>query len=395
LIRWIELSVREHIDCLVVGAGFAGVVMAERLSNAVGKRCVVIDQREHIAGNAHDFVDDAGVLVHAYGPHYFRTNSEMVRDYLSRFTTWHPVDYQIKSYADGQFWSFPINLNTYEEMVGRPATEEEFKSYLEKVRVPIADPANSEEVIISQVGKELYERFFEGYTLKQWKRHPRELDASVCGRIPIRTNRDDRYLREEFQALPADGYTKLFERMLDESPKVEVKLGTSLAEASKRYSWDMLVFTGAIDQYFDECCGPLPYRSLKFERESFTAQQLVEEGREKIAGKTGFWQPAMQVNYPGKEVDFTRIVEIKHATGQVVSGTSISREFPAEVEETYEPYYPVPTPESAEIYRRYKRLADAEKSTVFLGRLATYRYYNMDQVVAMALRKFEQLGIGE
>ena len=234
---------REHIDCLVVGAGFAGVVMAERLSNAVGKRCVVIDQREHIAGNAHDFVDDAGVLVHAYGPHYFRTNSEMVRDYLSRFTTWHPVDYQIKSYADGQFWSFPINLNTYEEMVGRPATEEEFKSYLEKVRVPIADPANSEEVIISQVGKELYERFFEGYTLKQWKRHPRELDASVCGRIPIRTNRDDRYLREEFQALPADGYTKLFERMLDESPKVEVKLGTSLAEASKRYSWDQAFLT--------------------------------------------------------------------------------------------------------------------------------------------------------
>lgn len=386
---------RKHIDCLVVGAGFAGVVMAERLANAAGKRCLVIDQREHLAGNAHDFVDDAGVLVHSYGPHYFRTNSRLVRDYLSRFTTWHPVDYQIKSYADKRFWSFPINLNTYEEMVGRTATEEEFKSYLEKVRVPIAEPTNSEEVIISQVGRELYKRFFEGYTLKQWKRHPKDLDASVCGRIPIRTNRDDRYLREEFQALPTDGYTKMFERILDESPKVQVELATSLAQASKHYSWDMLVFTGAIDQYFDERCGPLPYRSLKFERQSFTAKQLVEDGREKIAGKAGFWQPAMQVNYPENNVDFTRVVEIKHATGQDVSSTSISREYPAEFKETREPYYPVPTAESAEIYRRYKNLADAEKSTLFLGRLATYRYYNMDQVVAMALRKFERLGIRE
>jgi len=299
-------------DFLIVGAGFSGLVVAERLS-AAGWNCVMVDKRDHFGGNAYDCHDEAGVLIHPYGPHYFRTNSPRIVEYLNRFTEWHPVEYQIKSFSGGRYWSFPINLNTFEEFLGRPSTTEEFEAWLEAHREKIDRPANSEEVIVSQVGRELYQRFFEGYTLKQWQRHPRDLDPSVCGRIPIRTNRDDRYLAEEFQALPKDGYTAMFRRMLDASPGVELHLGVDFDEAKRRWSYRHLVFTGPVDEYFGRCFGPLPYRSLDFEHESFTAEQLVE--REPIAGKKGFWQPAMQVNYPNDH-DFTRIVEIKHATGQ-------------------------------------------------------------------------------
>ena len=194
-------------DYLIVGAGFAGLTAAERLCSQYGKTCLVVEKRAHIGGNAYDHYDDSGVLIHTYGPHYFRTNSPRIKDYLSEFTEWHPVDYKILSRSEGRYWNFPINLNTFEQLVGHPATSEEMEAWLEENRVPIENPANSEEVIISQVGWDLYEKFFKGYTLKQWKRHPKDLDASVCGRIPIRTNRDDRYLREEFQALPKAGYT--------------------------------------------------------------------------------------------------------------------------------------------------------------------------------------------
>lgn len=313
------------IDFLIVGAGFSGLVLAEQLSNA-GWKCVVVDKRPHLGGNAYDHHDAAGVLIHPYGPHYFRTNSPRIVGYLSRFTDWHPVDYTIKSHSGGRYWSFPINLNTFEELLGRPSTTEEFEAWLEKHREPIAEPRNSEEVIVSQVGRELYERFFEGYTLKQWQRHPRDLDASVCGRIPIRTNRDDRYLREEFQALPRDGYTAMFGRMLDASPHVELHLGIDFEEAKRRWRHKHLIFTGPVDEYFDRRFGALPYRSLRFEPESFTAEQLV--AREPVSGKKGFWQPALQVNYPDADVPFTRIVEMKHATGQRIGASTIIREFP-------------------------------------------------------------------
>ena len=377
-----------HTDFLIIGAGFSGLVIAERLASA-GWKCVVADRRSHIGGNAHDRTDAAGVLIHPYGPHYFRTNSGRVLDYLSRFTAWHEVSYTIKSHTRGRFWSFPINLNTFEEYLGKPSTPEQFTAWLEENRTPIENPANSEEVIISQVGRELYELFFEGYTLKQWKRHPRELDASVCGRIPIRTNRDDRYLTENFQALPANGYTALFENLLESTPKIEVKLGIDFQEAKARWKHKHLIFTGAIDEYFGRCFGPLPYRSLRFEHESFDAGQLRE--RESISGKPGFWQPAMQVNYPDPDVPFTRIVEIKHATGQDIPATTILREFPKDWTPDDEPYYPVPAPDAREAYRKYAELAAAEKHTSFIGRLATYRYYNMDQVTAMALTEAEKL----
>ena len=375
-------------DYLIIGAGFSGLVLAERLSNELGARCLIVEKRDHIGGNAQDEYDENGVLINKYGPHYFRTNSPRIRDYLSRFTEWHPVDYKILSYSDGRYWNFPINLNTYEQLLGRESTSEEFEAWLEKNRIPIENPSNSEEVIISQVGWELYEKFFKNYTLKQWKKHPRELDTSVCGRIPIRTNRDDRYLREEFQALPKAGYHRMFQRMLAASPNVRVLLRTDYREMIDKIDHKHLIVTGPIDEYFDYCYGQLPYRSLRFENESFTADQLKD--REPVAGKPGFWQPAMQVNYPNDE-EFTRIVEIKHATGQSCTNTTIVREYPDDYAPGKESYYPIPTPETAALYQKYAERAASLTNVSFVGRLATYRYYNMDQVVGMALSEFEKL----
>ncbi len=386
--KWPRRELVASIDFLIVGAGYAGLVAGERLA-AAGWKCVVVDRRTHFGGNAHDATDAAGVLVHRYGPHYFRSNSRRIADYLSRFTGWREVEYRIKSHTGGRYWSFPINLNTLEEIVGRPATSAEFEAWLAEKRIPIEKPANSEEVILSQVGRELYERFFEGYTIKHWKRHPRDLDASVCGRIPIRTNRDDRYLREEFQALPDDGYTAMFGRMIDASPGLELHLGIDFAEAKSRWRYRHLIYTGPIDEYYERRFGALPYRSLRFEPESFTAGQLRE--RESIAGKPGFWQPAMQVNYPDADIPFTRIVEIKHATGQRIDATTIVREFPKDWTPAEEPYYPIPAPDAAAAYSLYAELAKREQRTSFIGRLATYRYYNMDQVTGMAIAEAERL----
>ena len=390
-------------DNLIVGAGFSGLTFAERMATQRGESSLVVEKRNHIGGNAYDKYDDHGVLIHTYGPHYFRTNSPKIKDYLSQFTEWHPVDYRILSYSEGRYWNFPINLNTFEQIVGRSSTTEEMEAWLEAKRVPIENPANSEEVILSQVGWELYEKFFKGYTLKQWKRHPKELDASVCGRIPIRTNRDDRYLWEEFQALPKAGYTRMFERMVAAcGEKVKILFNTDFREILPHIHFGHLVYTGPIDEYFDLELGSLSYRSLRFEAESFSEEEL--QSRQAIAGKPGFWQPAMQVNYPNEE-EFTRIVEVKHATGQACRNTTIVREYPDDYGPGKEPYYPIPAPDSSAQYKKYKELTEQTPfpkhlqrnaampvpSVSFIGRLATYRYYNMDQVVGMALAEYDRL----
>ena len=298
------------------------------------------------------------------------------------------MDYRILSYSEGRYWNFPINLSTFEQLLGRESTTEEFEAWLNEKRIPIKKPANSEEVIISQVGWELYEKFFKNYTLKQWKKEPKELDASVCARIPFHTNRDDRYLREEFQALPKEGYHRMFRRMLESSHNVELLLNTDYRDIIRQIEHHHLIVTGPIDEYFDYCFGPLPYRSLRFENESFSAEQLKD--RESISGKPGFWQPAMQVNYPNDE-KYTRIVEIKHATGQNCGMTTIVREYPEDYASGKEAYYPIPTPETAALYKKYADRAATLRNVSFVGRLATYRYYNMDQVVGMALTEFEKL----
>lgn len=362
-------------DFLVVGAGFAGAVLAERLASQLGKRCLVIDRRSHIAGNSYDRYDEAGVLIHQYGPHYFRTNSQRIVDYLSQFTEWHPVDYKILSWVDGKYWQFPINLNTFEQLVGHPASTEEMEATLEKWRVKIDAPQNSEEVIISQVGWKLYEMFFKNYTRKQWQREPKDLDASVCGRIPIRTNRDNRYLSENFQALPKNGYTALIRNILNH-PNIEIALETSFDDVKNRVSWDHLIWSGPIDEYFEHCFDPLPYRSLRFEFETHQKK---------------FYQPTVQINYPN-DFDYTRIVETKHVTGQRIPVTTISREFPDDWSLGKEAYYPIPTSDSLKQYERYANVAATKPGITFLGRLATYRYYNMDQIVGMALVAAQKLG---
>jgi len=379
----------DEVDILVVGAGLAGLVTAERMASQHGLRSLVVEKRSHIGGNCYDEINDAGVLIHKYGPHYFRTNSVRVKNYLSQFTDWLPTDYQVLSYSGAAYWQFPINLNTYEQLTGHPASEQEFQAYLEKVRVPIKNPANSEEVIISQVGWDLYEKFFLGYTLKQWQKHPRELDPSICARIPIRTNRDNRYLRESFQAMPASGYSAMFQRMMDVCDgKVSVLLNTHYKEVLQEIRCRHVVYTGSLDAYFDYRLGQLPYRSLRFEEESFSNEQL--QSRETISKKPGFWQPAMQVNYPGAE-DFTRIVEIKHATQQVCANTTIVREYPQAYELGKEAFYPVMDGAGPPLSQQYRDLARQESHVTFLGRLAEYRYYNMDQVIDVALQQTDSL----
>ncbi len=381
-------SAHPRFDFLIVGAGFSGLVFAERVCNVLGKSCLVVDKRPHIGGNCYDVIDPSGVLIHKYGPHYFRTDSRRVLDYLSEFTEWIPANYVIKSYTDAKYWSFPISLNTFEELVGRKATPEEFQQWLDERKVPIAQPRNSEEMVLSQVGHELYEKFFKRYTLKQWKQHPRELDASVCGRIPVRTDRDARYLREKFQSMPKEGYTRLFETMVAAcGNRLHLEPECDFAHVPNSVRYDRLVYTGPIDAYFGECYGPLPYRSLRFEPEPFTGEDLHRLRRP--TAPLGFWQPYVQVNYPNSE-DFTRIVEIKHVTQQKTPNTTIVREYPADYTPGALPYYPIPTKANEELYQKYRQLAEAEKNTLFLGRLAMYRYYNMDQVVAAALERFDK-----
>jgi len=363
-------------DFLIVGAGFAGSVLAERIATQLGKTCLIVERRNHIGGNAYDRYDKAGVLIHEYGPHYFRTNSQRIVDYLSQFTDWHAVEYKILSWTHGSFWPFPINLNTFEQLIGRPSTTAEMEAKLAEWRVNVDNPKNSEEVIVSQVGWKLYEMFFKNYTRKQWRRDAKQLDPSVCGRIPIRTNRDDRYLSEKFQALPKNGYTSIFQKMLSH-PRIEVRLNTDYREVRKHVRFGHLIFTGPIDEYFDHCFGRLPYRSLRFERETLSQE---------------YFQPVMQVNYPN-DYDFTRIVEIKHATGQKLPETTIVREYPEDFGPGREPYYPIPAPDAKALYSKYAERAALEKNVSFVGRLATYRYYNMDQIVGMALAEFDRLRI--
>jgi len=377
-----------NVDFLIIGAGFTGLTLAERLSNDLGVSCLIVDRRSHLGGNAYDEYDENGVLIHTYGPHYFRTDNPEVVVYLSRFTDWRPASYQILSWTRSRYWRFPINLNTFEQLIGRSASEAEFKAYLEKVREPIANPVNSEDVIVSQVGREIYELFFKGYTQKQWRKSPAELDPSVCARVPIRTNRDDCYLREKFQAMPFSGYTAMFKRMVSACRNTTVLLNTDYQKLRPSVQCRKIIYTGAIDEYYDYRAGVLPYRSLRFEREPFSGSQLV--GREPISGRRGFWQPAVQVNYPN-EFDYTRIVETKHVTGQICDGTTIVREYPLDYQRGREAYYPVPNWESARQFQVYSDLASRERDIYFAGRLATYRYLNMDQIVEAALLLSRQI----
>jgi UDP-galactopyranose mutase len=362
-------------DVLVVGAGFAGSVFARRAAEDLGLRVLVIDRRPHIAGNAFDARDEHGVLCHRYGPHIFHTNAPRVSDFLSRFTAWRPYEHRVLAEVDGRLLPIPINRTTLNELYGLDLRDDEAAAaFLEGVAEPVARARTSEDAVVSKVGRDLYERFFRGYTRKQWGLDPRELHASVCARIPVRTNTDDRYFTDSFQNVPADGYTAMFERMLDH-PGIEVRVGTDHAEVRDEVVAETLVWTGPIDAYFGHRFGALPYRSLRFELET----------RPTRGG--GLAQPVAQVNHPNVRVPFTRVTEFRHITGQVADTTTLAYEYP---EAEGEPYYPVPRPENRELFHRYELLAKRTPGVVFVGRLARYQYLNMDQVVAASLQAFDR-----
>jgi UDP-galactopyranose mutase len=372
---------RDSYDYLIVGAGLSGLVLAERLGS-LGRSSLVVEKRDHIGGNCHDRKDRNGLFFHVYGPHYFRTNSELVRTYLSRFTEWNDAKYRVNVFAGGTYWSFPINLGTFRQFSRNPAaTEDDFKAYIKRSAHPIANPANSKEAILAAVGTELYEFFYKGYTEKQWGRPAEALDASVTRRIPIHTGLDERYFRDEFQALPRHGYDAMFQRLLETS-KADLKLGTDYRDVMKHVRYRHLIYSGPIDEYFNCRFGPLPYRTARYALEELDADKVPA---------SGFVQPVLQVNYPGPE-PFTRTVELKHVTGQASRASNLVREFPAEYKPgESDPNYPVPGPESDALAKSYRELGEREPNVTFIGRLAQYRYLNMDQVVGAALHTFESL----
>ena len=360
-------------DYLIVGAGYAGSVLAERLTSQLGKKVLLIDKRPHIGGNAYDEKDAAGVLMHRYGPHIFHTNSEEVSGYLSQFTKWRPYEHRVLASVKGLLVPMPINRTTLNLLYGlNLSTEAEAEAYLAARAQPVDKIRTSEDVVVSKVGRELYETFFRGYTRKQWGMDPSELDKSVTARVPTRTNDDDRYFTDRFQAMPADGYTAMFEKMLNQ-PGIKLELGAEYEDVRREAVFDQLIFTGPLDEYFDHRYGKLPYRSLAFRH--------VTMDRE-------WYQPVGTVNYPDEATPYTRISEYKHLTGQTVGKTTITYEYPRA---DGDPYYPVPRPENQALYKRYEALALETPNVHFVGRLATYRYYNMDQVVGQALATFRRI----
>ena len=363
---------RGHYDYLVVGAGFAGSVMAERLAADAGARVLVVDRRPHIAGNAFDRPDDAGILIHQYGPHIFHTNSDDILAYLSRFTDWRPYEHRVLAEVAGKLVPIPINRTTLNELYDAGlTTDEEAAAFLADRAAPVADVRTSADVVVSAVGQELYELFFRGYTRKQWGMDPSELDRSVTARVPTRTNTDDRYFADRHQVMPAAGYTAMFQRMLDH-PNITVATGVDYADLPEGLSYDRLVWTGPIDEFFGYRHGRLPYRSLRFEHRTEACEWL---------------QPVAVVNHPHEDTPHTRVTEYKHLTGQQSPVTSVTVEFPAD---DGDPYYPIPKPENAALYKRYEALAATRPDVLFVGRLATYRYYNMDQVVGQALATYRR-----
>ncbi|SIS51137.1 UDP-galactopyranose mutase [Alicyclobacillus vulcanalis] len=354
-----------RFDLIVVGAGLCGATVAERAARQLGMSVLVVERRRHIAGNAYDEYDEHGLFIHRYGPHIFHTNSERVFHYLSQFTSWRIYQHRVRAMVDGQLVPVPVNLDTIAALYHVSVDEPRLPSLIQQDIVAVPRVENSRDVVVSRMGTRVYEKIFKNYTKKQWGLNPEALAPSVCGRIAIRMNRDDRYFTDRYQGIPSHGYTKMVERMLSH-PNIHILLGTDFRELRGSIDYDTLVWTGPIDEYYDFRFGKLPYRSLSF--------QLAYHDTE-------FVQPVATINWPN-EYDFTRVTEMKHLTGQSHSKTVLMYEFP---QSDGDPYYPVPSDESQRLYLQYQTLARKEERVHFLGRLGTYQYYNMDQVVAQAL----------
>ena len=366
-------------DFLIVGAGFAGSVLAERIASQLDKKVLIVDKRNHIGGNAYDYYDENGILVHKYGPHIFHTNSKKVIDYLSQFTDWRPYFHRVLAVVEGKKVPVPFNLNSiYELFPKRYANkleEELIKTFGYGQKVPILKLRETSNRELKFLADYIYDNVFYGYTLKQWELKPEELDPSVTSRVPVYVSRDNRYFQDTYQLMPRDGYTKMFERMLSHK-NIKILLKTDYKEIINIIKFDKLIFTGPIDEFFDYQFGELPYRSLVFDFQSINSEYYQEVGT---------------INYPNNN-NYTRITEFKYITGQRSINTSIAIEYPLRYEHNRNliPYYPIPKKENNELYSQYLTEAEKLRNVIFCGRLADYKYYNMDQIVARALNIFEK-----
>lgn len=363
-------------DILIIGAGISGATLAERYAS-IGKKVVVLEKRGHIAGNCYDEYDENGILVSKYGAHLFHTNDAGVWEYVQRFAEWYPWEHKVIARVDNKTVPIPVNINTVNILFGENiSTEDEMKAWLDKNRIPFDKPKNGEEAVMNRVGPVLYEKMFKHYTKKQWDKYPEELNASVLERIPVRYNHDGRYFSDTYQALPKGGYTKVFENMLNH-PNITVMLNTDYFDVKDQFEgFEKLFYTGPIDRFFefqDEMMEKLEYRSI-----NFVTEHLDQE----------FFQENSVVNYPGQEVDYTRIIEYKHFGNQQSPKTSIVKEYTVD---TGEPYYPVPNERNQQIYEKYREKADLLQNVYFVGRLANYKYFNMDQAFRNALDLFNSL----
>jgi UDP-galactopyranose mutase len=358
-------------DYLIVGAGYAGSVLAERLARDSGKKVLIVDRRPHIAGNAYDHPDAAGILVHKYGPHIFHTNSKEIFEYLSQFTEWRKFEHRVLAQVDGKLLPIPINLDTVNQLYGMDLDSEGLERFFESVREKVENIRTSEDVVVSTVGRDLYEKFFRGYTRKQWGLDPSELSSQVTARIPVRTNRDDRYFGDTYQSMPLHGFTRMFENMLDHE-NITIQLNTDYRDVKDSVQYKEMIYTGPIDEFFDFRFGKLPYRSLEFRHETHDMP---------------VFQSRPVVNYPNDH-EYTRITEFKYLTGQEHEKTSIVYEYPRA---EGDPYYPIPRPQNAELNAKYQALVNDTPGLYFVGRLASYKYYNMDQVVGQALTLYKKI----
>ncbi len=363
-----------QVDWLIVGAGLTGLTVAERAARARGETVLVIDQRDHLAGNACDAPNREGIVEHRYGPHIFHTNSRNVWEYLSRFTAWRPYEHRVLASIEGRLVPLPFNLDSIDLLFPRPVAQRLTAGLLAhfgaQARVPILKLRASPERDMRFLADYVYRQVFEGYTLKQWGLLPEELLPSVTARVPVSVSRDGRYFQDTYQAMPRDGYLAMARRMVDH-PNIRVLLNTPWKAIENDVRWKRLVFTGAVDEFFEFRHGPLPYRSLRFDSRTLPMERF---------------QSAAVVNYPNAH-PYTRITEAKWLTGQIHPRTALITEYPmAHAPGTTVPYYPVPTAANRRIHARYGRdTAGLPGNVTFVGRLADYTYYNMDQAVARAL----------
>ncbi len=360
-------------DFLIVGAGFSGSVLAERIANDLKKDVIIIEKRNHIGGNCYDEFDEHGIFIHRYGPHLFHTNNKEIVDYLSQFTNWYEYQHRVLAYSKGEYYPIPINKETINRVYKiNLRNEEEVKAFLDNIREKRFPIKNSEDIIVNQLGLELFERFFKYFTYKQWNYYPQDLSPSVCGRIPVRYDSDDRYFQDKFQILPEDGFTKMFEKILNNN-RISLILGHDFKKIINSINHKYLIYTGPIDYFFDYKFGKLPYRSIEFRFQNFKLES---------------YQPAPVVNYVDKEVPYTRATEYKKITGQKSNSTTVSFEYPNSGEE---PYYPILNDVNFALFKKYESEAKKCRNLILCGRLAEYRYYNMDQVVARALHTYKTI----